>query len=292
MNEAAIEREQPATTCHEQHEPMSPIPLHTAQLYGSSGDENSQSETKGGNQTKPTLPSLWSRWMNMSLDTWLYEVAAVTFSGLCFAATIITIAVYNGKPSPQLSYGLTLNTIVSILTTASKSSLAYFVSGAIGQLKWLWVRGGVRRPVDDLQSFDDASRVPFGSIIILFRHKGLSPVSLGAAVTVLSLVFDPFMQQILSYPVYQTPMKSSQATAKQTVNFLESGFTSSEPTWEFISFGVKAAVNAALWSDGFEIEPTCPTDNCTWPSFTSVGWCNQWKMLLHKRLSSAVMILA
>ena len=61
MNEAAIEREQPATTCHEQHEPMSLIPLHTAQLYGVSGDENSQSETKGGNQPKPIQLSLWSQ---------------------------------------------------------------------------------------------------------------------------------------------------------------------------------------------------------------------------------------
>lgn len=71
MNETAIEKEQPATTFHEQHEHKSPIPLHTALLYGSSGNENSQSEMKGENQTKPAQSSLWSRWMNMvpSLET-------------------------------------------------------------------------------------------------------------------------------------------------------------------------------------------------------------------------------
>lgn len=65
---------------------------------------------------------------------------------------------------------------------------------------------------------------PLALLSSLFRYKGLSLASLGAAIMVLSLVFDPFMQQIFSYPVYQTPMDSSRATAKQTASFLGSCF--------------------------------------------------------------------
>ncbi|KAL2802832.1 hypothetical protein BJX63DRAFT_98044 [Aspergillus granulosus] len=53
----------------------------------------------------------------------MWEISSVTFSTLCFVAALTILLTYNGKPSPELSHGATLNVIVSVLATGTKSSL-------------------------------------------------------------------------------------------------------------------------------------------------------------------------
>lgn len=66
-----------------------------------------------------------------------------------------------------------------------------------------------------MQVFDAASRGPLGSLGILIHHRAQSLVFLGAAVIVLLLAFDPFMQQVISYPVRPINTSDGQAVAKQ-----------------------------------------------------------------------------
>jgi hypothetical protein len=35
------------------------------------------------------------------------------------------------------------------------------------------------------------------------------------------------------------------------------------------------AINNAIYTDNFDRTPSCPTGNCTWPSFRSLGWCSK-----------------
>ena len=144
-----------------------------------------------------------SRSTNSSSDTWLWEGTAVVFSILCFTAIFCVVRVYDQKASPTLPYGITLNSVISILGTASKSSLIFAVGESLGQLKWMWFWGTKRR-LRDFQSFDSASRGPWGSSIILFEHKGNSIASIGALIIILALAFDPFLQQVLTFPLRQT----------------------------------------------------------------------------------------
>jgi len=72
------------------------------------------------------------------LDTWFPEILAVAFSTGCLIAIVAVLLAYNDKTVPQLPYGITLNAIVSILATASRSSLIYTVATSISQLKWCW----------------------------------------------------------------------------------------------------------------------------------------------------------
>lgn len=86
---------------------------------------------------------------------------------------------------------------------------------SIGQLKWVWFfeqgKDARNKPLYDIQSFGGASRGPLGSLMILFRQKGLSLASLGAAITLLSLAFDPFIQQIIDYPLREITKNSDLA---------------------------------------------------------------------------------
>jgi hypothetical protein len=78
-------------------------------------------------------PSTMSR---LLLDTWTCEIVATTFSIGCLVAITAVVGAYDGKRIPRLASGLTLNTIISVLSTAARSSLVFVVSAAVGQLKW------------------------------------------------------------------------------------------------------------------------------------------------------------
>ncbi|KAL4901568.1 hypothetical protein BDW74DRAFT_159724 [Aspergillus multicolor] len=155
--------------------------------------------------SSPTNPPIRPRgvsrsWTSLTANTWLWEILATLFSLACFASIICVLIVCNNKPQPKFSYGFTLNAIISILATASKSSLIYAVGESIGQLKWIWFYGKQAKQLNDSQLFDSAGRGPLGSFLVILQHKGKSLVSLGALVTLLALIFNPSLQQLLTHP--------------------------------------------------------------------------------------------
>ena len=229
-----------------------------------SGGDNSEQENRKALRKA-------SYWSHLCLDTWFSEILAISFSLAGFIAIVAVLSSFDDKQSPQLAYGLTLNTIVSILATACKSSLLFLVAESIGQLKWVWFfqreKDATKKPLQDIQSFDGASRGPLGSLTILFEHKGLSLASLGAAITLLSLAFDPFIQQIIDYPLGEVTRESDLAVAKQAI-FWINGYGR---FGTFFDKMISDSVNAGVWTDDFKVNPVCPSGNCTWPSFDSLG---------------------
>ena len=193
--------------------------------------------------------------------------SSVIFSLLCLTAIFVIPAVYNNSSSPNLPHGVTLNAVVSILATGSKASLIFVTSESIGQLKWLWFR--TKRALIDMETFYNASRGPWGCLILLYRHRGCSLVSLRAIVTVLALAFDPFMQQLFSYPVRQVASPAHVATVKQ-------GHPASLQGNLYRGEGLQA-LNVGIWAEDFGITPSCPSGNCTWPEFQSMGYCARCK---------------
>jgi hypothetical protein len=203
------------------------------------------------------------------VDTWFYEVIAMIFSLMCFTGIIAALIVYDDKPAPGFSYGLTLNAIISLLAAASKSSLIFVIAECIGQLKWLWFyQPGEKKTLDEMQLFDDASRGPMGSISVIWRHRSRSLASLGAVITVLAFAFDPFMQQVISYPIKNTVVatNSSEAVVKRATSLVLESFSDDE---------LESIVYPGQWADNVDFTATCPSGNCTWPEFQSVEICHQ-----------------
>ncbi|KAL5050822.1 hypothetical protein BDW71DRAFT_173259 [Aspergillus fruticulosus] len=210
----------------------------------------------------------WNAKENFALDTWLWEVVSITFSVSCFVAIFGVLLAYDQKLYPEFPQGLSLNAIISILATGSKASLIFAVSESIGQLKWIWFNQKDEHQIRDLQSFDSASRGPLGAFAMVIRDRGRSLISLGALIMVLGLSFDPFMQQILSYPVRRVPDPYNSATARQSsLPFTMNGAGAYiEP---------ESSIYAGLWlnNNGHEVSLVCPTGNCTWSAYRSTGWC-------------------
>jgi len=104
-----------------------------------------------------------------------------------------------------MAHDLSLNTIISVLATGCKSALLLVTAEAISQLKWLWFhitsKSKSYTQLIGIQKFDAASRGRLDSLLIITHYRAMSFVSLGAVIVILLMAFDPFMQQILTYPL-------------------------------------------------------------------------------------------
>ncbi|CAG7915945.1 unnamed protein product [Penicillium olsonii] len=203
-------------------------------------------------------------WSSITLDTWILEGASLGSSIACLVSIYGILLAHNGKPRPEFSYNISLNAIISVLATACKSSLVFVVGAGLSQLKWLWYQN--RRQLSSIQAFDDASRGPMGSISLLFRLQGQSIASLGAAILILMLAFEPFVQQILSYPTERIrTATNTPAAAVPQLQYYNNYLRVDEDT---------SAYYLGIRTKDFNIEPTCPSGDCTWPGYKSLGLCS------------------
>ena len=118
-------------------------------------------------------------------------------------AALISIAAvliaYNDKPMSDWQAILRPNTVVSALSTLSKSAMLMVIGQGIGQLKWIYFSERPHRLLD-FERFDAASRGPLGAVQILFCINGRAIIaSVGATLTILALAMDPFVQQVISF---------------------------------------------------------------------------------------------
>lgn len=94
----------------------------------------------------------------------------LTSASLLVALTIL-LAIYDDRAMFEWKF-VTLNALVSVLSTASKAALLYTTSELISQWKWI-VFTRVKRPLIDFQRIDAASRGPLGSSEIIWRSRSM-----------------------------------------------------------------------------------------------------------------------
>ncbi|OJD13151.1 hypothetical protein ACJ73_09238 [Blastomyces percursus] len=216
------------------------------------------------------------------LDWWLWEIGACVISLLALSATVAVLAVYSGNAAPELPkyiediilleteiLGARLNAIISVLTNVVNFSVLAAVAASINQLKWLWLKD--MRYLQDLQIFDNASRGPQGSLYILFHLR--------AMITILATVLEPFMQQLIVYPVGLVYRESGDASILRTnnVTYAAQGILSICQKGRSMDFEVVQGIMNAIYNGDSapKLEPSCPTGNCTWPVFHSIGVCSR-----------------
>lgn len=100
---------------------------------------------------------------------WKWEIAALMGSLACLAGIVIVLAVCNGNELFSW-HRVTLNAVVSVLSTASKALLLFALGESIGQWKWL-AFSKESRPLIDLDRVDSASRGPLGGAKWLWTSR-------------------------------------------------------------------------------------------------------------------------
>ena len=102
---------------------------------------------------------------------WLLEIISWFISAVCMGAILVLLFVYKDKRQPGRLLGLTLNAYVAVLSKIASAALLLPTSEALGQLKWSWFQKGAKK-MWDFEIFDNASRGPWGSVLLLIRTKG------------------------------------------------------------------------------------------------------------------------
>ncbi|KAI1139212.1 hypothetical protein F5Y05DRAFT_341383 [Hypoxylon sp. FL0543] len=210
---------------------------------------------------------------------WLFEIIAWVVSAAALAAIIIILAVTDEKPLPQWPMSITLNSVISCMSTLMKAALIIPVAESISQLKWVWFKKA--ESLEDIQTFDEASRGTWGSLKLLFRTKRLHLAKLGAFITILTLGVDPFIQQVIVYPTRAIPSTMSNASVPLALGYSDYTFgvimAIREPT-----LGMKSAINNGVYDtndhpqNDFALTPQCATGNCTWPeTYHSLAVCSK-----------------
>lgn len=78
------------------------------------------------------------------------------------------------------------------------------VTECISQSRWLWFSQRPQKLIN-FQTFDEASRGPWGALQLLIRMRGRTILASAGGFTVLAaMAVDPFTQQVLSYPPIPT----------------------------------------------------------------------------------------
>lgn len=96
---------------------------------------------------------------------WLWEILGWLLSVLCFTAIVGVLIEYDGKTVPHLPLNIKLNSIISILATFGLSALMLPIDAGLGQLKWNRLRR--KLPLAEFAQLDQASRGPYGSLLLL-----------------------------------------------------------------------------------------------------------------------------
>ena len=204
-------------------------------------------------------------------DWWIAEVGASFLSAGCMIAVAAVLFKIHNTALADWNFVIAPNSLLSVLLTLAKTLMLLAVAESLTQLKWRHFERS--RPLSHFQAFDDASKGPFGAIQLIWKTRGTAFLaSIGALIVLLSLAMDPFAQQILAFPNRLVPETTARhAHADIAIARKWGNIGNSTPV--DMGYPMQRAVYGGLFSDS---EPTlwnCPTGNCTFDSFDTLGVC-------------------
>ena len=102
--------------------------------------------------------------------TWAVELLCWFLALVSLLVIIIVVRVFNGQPLQNWRSGLTLNTLISVVSQIAQTAVLVPVASSISQLKWIWFGKGEKRAIGDMEPFDKASRGPIDSLRLILNH--------------------------------------------------------------------------------------------------------------------------
>ncbi|KUL83997.1 hypothetical protein ZTR_07092 [Talaromyces verruculosus] len=172
---------------------------------------------------------------------WKLEILSWIGNLCSFIAIIVVLNVLKGRPLPDLQYGITPNAILTLLATFGQALLIAPVSSALGQMKWL--QALEKRPMDNFETLDKASRGPLGSAFLIADRKSGPVTSFGAFVTIVALGVSTFIQRSLKYTQFMNG--TGYAPMGNTVQ--ESGVDAEQAPWRDVGVTTVLGTHVRRW---------------------------------------------
>lgn len=118
---------------------------------------------------KPALSRERKGWSH--LGPWWPEIAWCAGAIALLAGLVIFLQHYDRKDAPKWASNIPINAVVAIIATVCRAMTVVPIAEGLSQLKWnSFAR--TRRPLEDILVFDQASRGPWGSLMLLSRVRG------------------------------------------------------------------------------------------------------------------------
>ncbi|KAF5703934.1 hypothetical protein FMUND_12778 [Fusarium mundagurra] len=246
------------------------------QQVDSNQDNGTQKSNNARSKRKSARDCIYLSW---AFEFTLLLVAVAVFTGL-----VVILKTYNNQELPDWeNLGITLNTIISILSTVLRVIITFIAFELLAQVKWDWM-SATFRPLPQLQLFENASRGVYGSVrllpLVLFRQ----PVALGAAmVAILSLGIGSFTQQSIQTYQQRQSVPTSRGSATITIAkkandyrlmnldpvLMRQGFQRDSA----LSIKTRTAIHDSLVNPSNDSNIgslfTCSSGNCTFPKFAN-----------------------
>ena len=200
------------------------------------------------------------KWRNLSIPSWIKECSRLVlpwaeelaYSAISSALLIILVVilkVFDNRPLSDWQGAISLgnysvdispNFIVAVLGAIIKSAVLVSIEAGISQSKWIWFTLR-KRSLLDYKRFDDASRGPLGSAKLLLAVTNIRCVvirkvnfllshssfrdfaSFGALLIIIGLVFDPFLQLLVSYQGMLGDFSSAHASISRSFMYINGG---------------------------------------------------------------------
>ncbi|KAK5662711.1 hypothetical protein OQA88_8627 [Cercophora sp. LCS_1] len=211
---------------------------------------------------------------------WWWEVAAASLSTVCMVLLLILLLLTNDTPLEKWPLPIQPNSLIAVLTTGAKTTMMVPVAACLSQLKWRHYSRYTDK-LQQLQVFDDASRGPWGSFIMILslRKRAILAWSL-AFVTIVALGIDPSAQQILDFPLRDSELTNLTVALGQSGNYLSKAFIEGprtntlEPTSGLLRW--QAALLNGISGSILQPDISCPPPavSCSWPELTTLGMCH------------------
>ncbi|KAK7946109.1 uncharacterized protein PG986_010430 [Apiospora aurea] len=217
---------------------------------------------------------------------WWWEILATVLSIACMGALIIILTKIDNIPLPHWWLPIQPNSLIAVLTTVAKSAMTLSVASCISQLKWGHFSKQPRKLVD-LETFDEASRGPWGSATLLWLLSFRVPVLFTsglALVTIVSLGIDPCAQQVLEFPTQLTPLDNITVDIGVANQYFSKGLLEdTHRSYIFVSnadlLHLQASIINSAVGTVFQPHVSCPAPatRCYWEEFTTLDICSDYR---------------
>ncbi|KAJ5381158.1 uncharacterized protein N7496_003586 [Penicillium cataractarum] len=197
----------------------------------------------------------------------IWEILAMILSSASLIGIVVVLRCYNHHPQPTWN-NLSLNTVISWLSTIAKGCVLFSISEGLGQLKWVWF-AQKRRQLSDLRAFDAASRGLTGSAGLIWNLRARHFAVPGSLAVILALAFDPFTQNLIHYYPKLVADSSQIALVSNGSEYSTVGLEWITGGDGYMEPGLKSSIYSSLF-DNDSSRPwatpkwSCSTGNCTW----------------------------
>ncbi|KAI0400350.1 hypothetical protein F4802DRAFT_585226 [Xylaria palmicola] len=277
---------------HSPLKPVTPIPIETD--YGLRGmhDFDSARHWLTNSASRPPNTGVQSPLFSWQSSWWWWEILALVACIASAVGLVVLLKLINNTTLQQWFLPIQPNSVISILTTISKTAMLVPAASCLNQLKWHYFSNGPRKLID-LEHFDAASRGPWGSFVLIFQLSNpfKAYLALGLAVlTVLALTIDVSAQQLLAFPINETEVKGSSIEMGYANQYISkmgyaNHYISKSNGLKFENQDLNAKLVPlqytllnSLRGSEYETYYTCPQQatRCLWDDSTTLGVCSSW----------------